>query len=193
MTIQTVNNIAFKEWAVVCRALAEGSQSIILRKGGIHEGREGFRVEHREFWLFPTQFHQRPEQLTAAAELIWRRTIADAPAAGTIPIGLYVVVEKVQEITDEALLDRLAGMHIWSDATIRERFHYRQPGVFLLLARVYRIPKPHVLSDAPYFAGCRSWVELPESLSTAGAVSVISDEQFASVRAKMIGALQSTH
>ncbi len=161
--------------------LAEGSQSIILRKGGIHEGREGFRVEHREFWLFPTQFHQQPEQLTADAEPIWRRTIADAPPAGTIPIALYAVVEQVQEITDEAQLDCLAGMHIWSDATIRERFHYRRAGVFLLLARVYRIPKPHVLNDTPYFAGCRSWVELPETLSTAGAVAALSDERFAAV------------
>ncbi len=193
MMLQSENRIAFKEWAVVCRALAEGTQSIILRKGGIHEGREGFRVEHREFWLFPTQFHQQPDQLTASAEPIWRQTIADAPAVGTIPLALYIVVEQVHEILDEALLDRVAGMHVWSDATVRERFHYRRPGLFLLLARVYRIPTPHVLNDTPYFAGCRSWVELPEELSTAGAASVISDEQFASVRAGVIDALRTTH
>ena len=52
------NNIAFKEWAVVCAALASGRQTIILPKGGIDEGREGFRVKHREFWLLPTRFHQ---------------------------------------------------------------------------------------------------------------------------------------
>lgn len=34
--------IAFKEWDIVCKALEEGRQSLILRKGGIHEGREGF-------------------------------------------------------------------------------------------------------------------------------------------------------
>ena len=52
--MEPVNQIAFKEWAVVCAALASGQQSLILRKGGIHEGRDGFRVAHREFWLFPT-------------------------------------------------------------------------------------------------------------------------------------------
>jgi hypothetical protein len=190
--MQFTNNIAFKEWAVVCRALAEGAQSIILRKGGIHEGREGFRIEHREFWLFPTQFHQQPEQLKTAAEPIWQRTMAQAPATGTIPIGQYVLVEQVREITDETLLDRLSGMHIWADATIRERFHYRRPGLFLLLARVFETPKPHVLNDTPYFAGCRSWVELPEALSTTGAVPVLSDEQFAAVRKTVIDALTET-
>ena len=180
--METANRIAFKEWAVICRALDEGAQAIILRKGGIHEGREGFRVEHREFWLFPTQFHQQPQQLVPAAEPIWQRTIAEAPAAGTIPIGQYVVVEQVHEIDDESALVRLAGMHIWSHTTLVERFHYRRPGLFLLLVRVFRIPKPYVLADTPYLAGCRSWVELPEAIATAGATPVLSDNQFAAMR-----------
>jgi hypothetical protein len=188
--MQSANKVAFKEWAVVCRALAEGAQSIVLRKGGIHEGREGFRARHREFWLFPTQFHQQPDQLTTAAEPIWRRTTAVAPAVGTIPIGQYVLVEQVHEITDETLLDRLSGLHIWADATIRERFHYRRPGLFLLLARVFQIAKPHVLNDAPYFAGCRSWVEFPEALATTGAIPVLSDEQFAAARSAVFAALK---
>ena len=40
---------AFKEWAVICRALAAGDQSIILRKGGIDENDDSFRVEHTRF------------------------------------------------------------------------------------------------------------------------------------------------
>jgi hypothetical protein len=90
---------------------------------------------------------------------------------------------------NEARLDRLRGMHIWSDATIHERFHYRRPGLFLLLARIYRIPGPHIFNDTPYFAGCRSWVELPEALSTAGTVPVISDELFARMRSSVFAAL----
>jgi hypothetical protein len=42
--------MAFKEWAVVCEALGSGRQSVILRKGGIAEGREGFAFLHREFF-----------------------------------------------------------------------------------------------------------------------------------------------
>ena len=38
---------------------APGREQIILRKGGIHEGRGGFQVDQPEFWLFPTLFHQQ--------------------------------------------------------------------------------------------------------------------------------------
>ena len=49
----------FKEWLVICRALAAGRQSIILRKGGIAEGRSGFSFQHDSFFLFPTLYHQQ--------------------------------------------------------------------------------------------------------------------------------------
>ena len=38
--------IAFKEWAVICEALALGRQALILRKGGIAETGGAFRPEH---------------------------------------------------------------------------------------------------------------------------------------------------
>jgi hypothetical protein len=55
--------IGFKEWQVVCDALADGTQSIILRKGGIHEGRQGFSFAHDSFFLFPTRFHAQAEHV----------------------------------------------------------------------------------------------------------------------------------
>jgi hypothetical protein len=67
LKLQHENRFAFKEWAAVCTALAAGKQSLIVRKGGIHEGRDGFRVEHGEFWLYPTQFHQKPAATGRAA------------------------------------------------------------------------------------------------------------------------------
>ena len=45
---------ALKEWAVICRALAEGRQSLLLRKGGIAEAGGAFQVEQPRFWLLPT-------------------------------------------------------------------------------------------------------------------------------------------
>src|SRR5271163_3110147 len=52
-------SIGFKEWTLICEALGSGAQSIILRKGGIAEGRAGFRFQHDEFFLFPTLFHEQ--------------------------------------------------------------------------------------------------------------------------------------
>jgi len=41
--------IGFKEWAFICDALTQGVQSLILRKGGIHEGRGGFEFKNPPF------------------------------------------------------------------------------------------------------------------------------------------------
>src|SRR3954468_17227066 len=53
--------IAFKEWAVTVRALAEGEQLLTLRKGGIREADRHFDVEHERFFLYPTFDHQRTD------------------------------------------------------------------------------------------------------------------------------------
>ena len=48
-----MESVGFKEWAIVCEALGRGEQSIILRKGGIAEGRDGFSFRHRGVLSFP--------------------------------------------------------------------------------------------------------------------------------------------
>ena len=53
---------AFKEWEGIVEALGHGAQIVILRKGGIAEGRAGFTPRHPRFWLFPTRFHQQWEK-----------------------------------------------------------------------------------------------------------------------------------
>ena len=72
--------IAFKEWAVTVRALAEGEQLITLRKGGIRETDRHFQLEHDRFFLYPTFDHQRvdlvreshkPELQRALEEGVW--------------------------------------------------------------------------------------------------------------------------
>ena len=72
--------IAFKEWAVTVRALAEGEQLLTLRKGGIREPDKHFELEHDRFFLYPTFDHQRtdlvreshrPELARALEEGVW--------------------------------------------------------------------------------------------------------------------------
>src|SRR4051812_30851462 len=63
MAWPTSLSVALKEWASVCRALEEGRQMLLLRKGGIYESAGEFEVEHREFLLFPTYLHQNVKML----------------------------------------------------------------------------------------------------------------------------------
>jgi hypothetical protein len=172
--MQLRNRFAFKEWAVVCEALDTGRQSLILRKGGIHEGREGFRVEHREFWLFPTEFHQQPGVLSPDARPLLDVVQLQEHSPETVAIRNYVVVEDVIEIRDEAMLPRLVGLHVWSESTLHQRFHYRNPMLFALVVRVYRRAEPMLIPNSTHFSGCRSWVDLPGEIATNGLHPVVS-------------------
>src|SRR6185436_3570605 len=113
--------MAFKEWAVVVDALGRGEQIIILRKGGISEGRGGFQIEHNRFLLFPTLFHQQRESVLPAAQLRYDAlTHRLSPSSVHLEFFAEVVDWKLLESLDAAL--RLRGQHVWRDVGIRERF-----------------------------------------------------------------------
>ncbi|MDB5343921.1 MAG: hypothetical protein JWP89_2298 [Schlesneria sp.] len=186
---------AFKEWAAVCQALASAQQSVILRKGGIHEGRDGFRIDHAEFWLYPTEFHQEPSVLAEQGITHLEQARLQQPAMGSIAIQHYVTIDEVVEIRDESLLPRLAGLHVWSASTIQARFHYRNPLLFALLVRIYSLPQPVLLPESAHFAGCRSWVDLETELATDDLVPVLTAEEhshhMADLRRALSGAVGS--
>jgi len=169
------NRYAFKEWAVACEALAAGQQVVLLRKGGIHEREGRFEVEHKEFWLFPTRFHQNPDEIRGEARPLLQMVERAAPPPGIVRLSLYAVVEEVIELRDESHLARLADLQILSEQTVAERFHYRTPGLFVLPARIYRLATPIELVDSPHFAGCRTWVNLERDLPTKDLAPVLSD------------------
>ena len=54
---------ALKEWATIVKALENGKQTIILRKGGILETASGFEIIAKKFLLFPTWEHQEINML----------------------------------------------------------------------------------------------------------------------------------
>jgi hypothetical protein len=176
--MEPVNRTALKEWAVVCAALASGRQTILLRKGGIDEGPHGFQAEHPEFWLFPTRFHQRAEELTPDDAPLLNEIERTAPPPGAIRLDLYAVVKRVDFVEDDSRLPALDGLHILAPATLAERFAYRGPGLFVLTVRVYRRDEPFEISDAPHFAGCHSWVDLRNKLPTAGLSPALDEDRF---------------
>src|SRR4051794_41838135 len=85
--------IAFKEWAVTVRALAEGEQLLTLRKGGIREPEKHFRLEHERFFLYPTFDHQRNDLVRESHQPELRRALggggwpAGEPPAPALTMG----------------------------------------------------------------------------------------------------------
>src|SRR5438132_14428869 len=100
-----MESAGFKEWSLVCDALGRGRQSVILRKGGIAEGREGFSFRNGEFFLFPTFFHEQIAKVRIAA--------ADIAAPGnTIAIRWYAKVERALRSNSVGIGEALAPLHV---------------------------------------------------------------------------------
>ncbi|HEV3119910.1 MAG TPA: DUF1802 family protein [Gemmataceae bacterium] len=183
---------AFKEWAVICKALAEGKQALILRKGGIAEEGGEFRVEHTRFWLFPTYVHQQSTGVKPEALPLLQQAEAERPPAGIIRLTHYAEVAGVYHLHDMVGALRIRLLHLWSDETVYARFQYRTPGLFVMPVRVFRAAQVFDLPETPYYAGCRSWVELERELPTGGATPVLSDAAFKDVMRELDTLLNPT-
>lgn len=169
-------NHAFKEWAVICQALAEGRQALLLRKGGIAETGGEFQLEHARFWLYPTYTHQQRDGIRPEALPLLEKVEAEKPSAGILRLTHFAQVTGVYLVNDLVRALLLAHLHLWSDDTVRKRFAYREPGLFVMPVRVYRAAECHEIRELPAYEGCRSWVELERDLPIEGAVPVLADD-----------------
>jgi hypothetical protein len=165
--------VAFKEWSGVCQALAEGRQSVLLRKGGIAEGPGGFVPEHDVFWLYPTHVHESQQGLRLSASEL----PAPPGLTATVELGTLVVTGPIGFVETLDTLEALRELHVWTDETIEKRFVYRRPGLWVLGVRVFRLPDPVTIAVTPEQAGCKSWVSIDPPLETAGVVPVLTREE----------------
>ncbi|HEX4109823.1 MAG TPA: DUF1802 family protein [Solirubrobacteraceae bacterium] len=188
--------IAFKEWAVTVRALAEGEQLVTLRKGGIRETDRHFRLEHDRFFLYPTFDHQRydlvreshqPELKRALEEGVWAdgepslRALAHDDSAAhpdRVRIRAWAQVAAHYTVTDPRCVDALSPFYVWTSDYAEKRLAWkRRHPLHVLLLRTYRIPRPVTVKVRDEYGGCRSWLELQRELPFEG-TPVLSDEEF---------------
>jgi hypothetical protein len=171
-----MESIGFKEWSLVCDALGRGEQSVILRKGGVAEGRDRFSFRHREFFLFPTFFHEqigkvrsgvgetavsREEALILTFSHGEKGSLAVAREVGEIAITLFAKVEQAIRIASLKTAAALRPLHVLSDEVVTERFNYKGAGLNVAFVRVFRLDSPWILANEKRYVGCRSWVNLP--------------------------------
>ena len=161
-------------------ALSCGEQIIILRKGGISEGKGGFQVEVPRFWFMPTLYHQQREQVIPAAQVRYDAIAKDLPGADVVRLEHWAEVIHWERLESLEAAERLKGQHIWRDEVITDRFDWgKQKAIFALAVRVYRAPRCVELPMKPEYGGCKSWIELLEDVSTEGSLPVITDAEFA--------------
>ena len=151
---------ALKEWATVVKALENGNQTVLLRKGGILETASGFRVEATRFALFPTYEHQENSSLKSQ----YYGYLADAresqPRAGYNRITSIAEVVAEADIQSIEKVERLSSFHIWSDSYVVERMNWMpakpMKAMFLRVLKTQPVEIP-ILPD---YHGCKSWIEL---------------------------------
>lgn len=172
--------IALKEWASAIKALEEGKQILIMRKGGIIEETRDFQVESHDFYLYPTYEHQRKDLMKDEYKDEIDRSLAGfSPEQATVKLTAYAEVAEDIEIYGEEELGRLSGYHIWTEAFAEERLKWKKKNpLHLLLLRVYKLEEPVEIRIAPEYLGCKSWVEIAEPLPAVNRRPVLDDAEF---------------
>ena len=163
---------------MICEALVSGRQSILLRKGGIHEGRSGFSFAHDKFYLFPTKFHAQTDYVREGnftPEREWQ--VGDKFKITHHAEAVFAVT-----LTDWSQVEALHPYHIYTEETLRERFDWEGKGmasgsIHLALVRVSELHRPLELTYSKSFGGCRSWLELEEP-EPKNAVPVLRTDTF---------------
>lgn len=180
--------ISLKEWAAIEDALAGGRLSVLVRKGGIHEKRGGFEVEHRGFWIFPTGWHQNEHELLP----LFRGHLGDTPRfpENQIALRVFCTVEDSWRVEDLDALQRLGDLQPLSDETLKSRFEYRgKPYLHVILVRAHVLPAPRIVPNTAAYEGCISWVTLDQPLETSAATPALDAAAFAALRAEVLARL----
>ena len=171
--------VALKEWAVTVQALSLGKQTLLVRKGGIHEESKEFRVIHPEFLLYPTFEHQREDLLRPESQPALRELLARPRDEGQINFSHYARVEELIEISDQDKVDDLSPHYIWTKAYAQSRFHWKPMlPLAVILLRVYRMEQPIAVPFLPEYKGCTSWVDILADVPLSQLQPVLSDEEF---------------
>lgn len=169
---------ALKEWAVVCRALEEGRQSVLLRKGGIIEETRDFSLVEKRFLLFPTYEHQDLDSVQEPYRKTFRETLDARPPEDVVRISSWAEVTALFLTHDLGALLRLSDHYAWSKDYIRMRMAYkpRKP-MNVVVVRTWKLPEPVDVAVLEHFAGCKSWVPLERSVALEGSLAVLSDAE----------------
>ena len=183
---------AFKEWAVIVRALLEGEQIIDVRKGGLHEDGRHFGLQAPRVWLYPTAEHQRPELVKAA----YRHTIdlsTASPVGEPIRIEGWADVAGVATVADPEQLAGIDSKTIWTHEYAESRLKWkRRDPLWVLALRTYRLAEAITVPWRDEYGGCTSWVDLtdlPDDPAALPSEPALSDVAFNARLAGIAGEL----
>jgi hypothetical protein len=167
-----------KEWSAAVHALLDGRQTVLLRKGGIHEKR--FDVAAQRFLLFPTVAHSHAERVRPEYRDLLAASGADSTEDEVVLRAGAKVVAAIEVDRPDGLGD-IEALHIWTGESVRaDRLDFRpKHRLTVLVVQASPLAEPIKLVRTPDYAGCASWVQLP--VDTAWREPVHDDAALAEV------------
>lgn len=171
--------IALKEWASVILACGRGQQQVLIRKGGLIEPGSGFSFLAEHFLLYPTHEHQTINYVRDNFKLLFEEAMTKRSPKGELVLEFCATVAWSAQCRDPELIKRLEPFHMYNEAfqTQRLKWQPEQPLVIGVI-RTFRLPAVVRLPMASRYAGCKSWVELDQPVSLAGATPVLDEQTF---------------
>lgn len=165
---------ALKEWSAAVRALLDGRQTILLRKGGIGEKR--FEVAASEFLLFPTVAHSHARRVRPEHQDLLAAAAGDSTDDRVTVRSAAKVVAAV-EVNRPDRLPEIEDLHIWTAESVRaDRLDFRpKHRLAVLVVSAIPLAEPVRLTRTPDYAGCTSWVQLPTAPRLAAPVHAEAD------------------
>jgi hypothetical protein len=156
----TLTQPALKEWSAAVHAMLDGRQTVLLRKGGIHEKR--FAVTASRFLLFPTVAHSHADRVRPEHRDLLDGAARDCSDEAVILRAGAKVVAAI-EVNRPDALGEVASLHIWTPDSVREdRLDFRpKHRLTVLVMQASLLVEPVRLERTPEYAGCTSWVQLP--------------------------------
>lgn len=177
---------ALKEWGAAVRALLDGRQTILLRKGGIGEKR--FEVAASEFLLFPTVAHShaqrvRPEHQDLLAAAAGDSTDDQVTVRAAAKVVAAVAVNRPDRLPE------IEDLHIWTAESVQaDRLDFRpKHRLAVLVVSAMPLAEPVRLTRTPDYAGCTSWVQLPTTPRLGSPVH--ADDELAAVVGRVRAAI----
>jgi hypothetical protein len=166
----TLTQPALKEWSAAVHAMLDGRQTVLLRKGGIHEKRfalpdvagSAASATAPRFLLFPTVAHSHAERVRPEHRDLLNPAAADSTDE-TLVLRAGAKVVAAVEVNRPDALDEIADLHIWTaESVTQDRLDFRpKHRLTVLVVQASPLVEPVRLARAPEYAGCKSWVPLP--------------------------------
>lgn len=166
-----------KEWQVAIAALLQGDTILLLRKGGIREAKGQFSLAAREVLLLPTLEHQKLNLLKDKF-----RSLANSELYGQpdqVRFEGWATITHAFVLNAETEVTPLLPYLVWNEQFVAERLDW-QPDrpLYGLLLRAYQLESPLVLPRHKGYGGCRSWVEIGESVAVKDSTPALAEAAY---------------